>query len=292
MARIAVAGSLNLDLVVRVPRIPLPGETLLGHSFQMVPGGKGANQANAAARLCVAPHEVVMIGHLGDDSFGDSLLAQRREAGVDSSGIERLPDSSSGTATILVDDLGQNSIVVTSGANAIWDEASIVRAAERLAGASIVLLQLEIPLDIVVRLAAVAHGAGAFVILDPAPAQQLPAELLAHIDLFTPNESELWCVAGRVPESKILHKRGAAGSSWDGVDVPAIEVTPVDTTAAGDTYNAALAVALLEGRPKLEAMRFASIAAGISVKRPGAQPSAPSRAEVNTLDIPVPRTDA
>jgi ribokinase len=272
---LAVVGSLNFDLVLRCPRLPHPGETLLASDFTTVPGGKGANQAYAAARLTTTP--VRMIGNVGRDAFGQQLIANLASANVDVSTVNILDGVSTGLAFITVDSNGQNSIVVAPGANLHWPDAF---PASLLAEATHVLFQLEIPLPVVSRLASLAKSAGAFTILDPAPAQALPPSLLDVIDLITPNESEA-AALGPLPEHKALYKLGPRGSRYQHFRVPAIPVQAVDTTAAGDVYNAALAVALNEKQPWPAAMRFASAAAGLSVTRPGAQSSAPTRAEVD-----------
>lgn len=272
---LVVVGSLNLDLVLRCPRLPHPGETLLATDFTTVPGGKGANQAYAAARLTTSP--VRMIGNVGHDAFGPSLITSLSSVGVDVSAVNILDGIPTGLASITVDSEGQNAIVVAPGANWHWPEAF---PSSIFNGATHVLFQLEIPLPVVTRLATLAKSSGAFTILDPAPAQPLPADLLAVIDLSTPNESEA-AALGPLPEHQALYKLGPLGSRYQQWQVPAIPVQAVDTTAAGDVYNAALAVALDENQPWPAAMRFASVAAGLSVTRPGAQSSAPTRAEVD-----------
>jgi ribokinase len=296
---IAVAGSLNMDFVATVPRLPAPGETLTGSAFQTVPGGKGANQANAAGRL---GGNVWMAGRTGSDVFGAQLRASLSASGVDVSEV-RDAATTTGVALIEVEASGQNSIVVIPGANAAFSPADAAALEAKLAQSAFLLLQLETPLATVLRLASLASGR---VLLDPAPAQPLPAELLRHVAVLTPNESEARILLGQVPgpvdpadapalarrlrelgPSVVVLKLGANGCYALGPDLDlhtvAFPVAPVDTTAAGDTFNAALAVALAENRPWPEALRFANAAAALSVTRLGAQSSAPDRAEVLAL---------
>jgi ribokinase len=277
-----VVGSLNMDLVVRCGRIPAPGETVLGSGFEMVPGGKGGNQANAAARL--SQQGVAMIGRVGRDVFGARLKENLRVAGVDVSGVLEVEGAATGVATITVDEGGENSIVVAGGANFVWDLGELEGLRPRFRGVRFALFQLETPLAVVGRLLRMAKEEGVSTILDPAPAQVLPRELLEAVDLLTPNETEAR-VLGDVGAGKVLLKLGAKGSRFGAIEVPAIAVEAVDTTAAGDTYNAGLAVGLSEGMGMERAMRFASVAAGISVTRMGAQTSAPSRAEVDAYGL-------
>ncbi|MFI6411190.1 ribokinase [Streptomyces sp. NPDC050585] len=293
-ARITVLGSTNMDLVAYVPRAPRLGETVTGREFRTVPGGKGANQAVAAAR---AGARVSMIGAVGSDDFGTRLRHALDESGVDTS-LLRTADGPSGTAHIVVDDEGSNAIVVVPGANASvtgitpHDEA-------RIAASDALLLQLELPLDAVRAGAQAARRHGVRTVLTPAPAQPLPRELLALVDLLVPNEHEAATLAGvadpraaaeellrDVPE--VVVTLGAAGCLYvargaDPVTVPARRVRAVDTTAAGDTFTGALAVALGEGRPVPDALAWASAAASLSVGRAGASSSMPHRAEIDAL---------
>ncbi len=273
-----MVGSLNLDLVVRCERIPAVGETVEGGAFQMLPGGKGANQAYAAARLSRGGG-VAMIGKVGDDAFGVTLKGNLESVGVDVSGVVVERGVATGVAMIEVDATGQNSIVVAGGANQQWQPRDVDALADVLDEAALVLFQLETPLWVVERFARLAKQAGAVTILDPAPARELPAEVLMWMDYVTPNETEAWVVSG----DKVIEKLGARGSRYRDVVVPAIAVEAVDTTAAGDTYNAGLAVGLSEGMGIVEAMRFATVAAGLSVTKVGAQSSAPSRDEVDEV---------
>lgn len=267
-----------MDLVVRCARIPAPGETVLGNGFQTLPGGKGANQAYAAARLSRGP--VAMVGKVGADAFGEALRGNLERVGVDVSGVSTVAGEATGVATITVDAGGQNSIVVASGANFCWRMEELEDLRPVFEGAGFVLFQLETPLEVVMRLAAMAKEAGAMTILDPAPARELPRAVWEVVDLVTPNETEAEQILD-APAEKVLLKLGARGSRFGDIEVAAIAVEAVDTTAAGDTYNAALAVGLSEGMAMGEAMRFASVAAGLSVTRVGAQSSAPTRDEVD-----------
>jgi ribokinase len=294
-----------MDFVVRVERLPSPGETTLGSNFQMIPGGKGANQACAAGRLAQgAP--VRMVGRVGQDPFADHLKASLVAAGVDVSAVHAIPTHPTGVALIWVERSGQNSIVVAAGANGEMTPASVASVRAAYAGAACALFQLETPLPAVETALAVARAAGARTILDPAPARPLPAELLSQVDILTPNESEACILLGRDPArvaltaaaelanalrglgvGAVILKLGDQGCFYSGPEgeyaAPAFPVTAVDTTAAGDTFNAGFAVALAEGMDIERALRFANAAAAISVTRLGAQASAPSRAEVDAL---------
>ncbi|MCX5125194.1 ribokinase [Streptomyces sp. NBC_00347] len=291
MTAIAVLGSTNMDLVAYVAKAPRLGETVTGRAFRTAPGGKGANQAVAAAR---SGGEVVMIGAVGADEFGVRLRSALAGAGVETAAL-RTVEGASGTAHITVDDEGGNSIIVIPGANALVTSLEPGDAA-RIGAADSLLLQLELPLEAVLAGALAARAQGVRTILTPAPAQPLPAELLAATDLLVPNEHEAAALTGLtdvhlaaaallqdVPE--VVVTLGAAGVLYaarghEPLAVPAPPVRAVDTTAAGDTFVGALAVALGEGRPMPEALRWASAAAALSVQRPGAQDSMPTRAEV------------
>lgn len=304
MASIVVVGSLNMDFVFSVERLPLPGETILGRDFRTVPGGKGANQAFAAARLVRDGIAVRMIGRVGADSFGAALKANL--VGVDVSPVLETVSVATGVACIHVDEAGQNSITVAPGANALLSESDIRSERWAFEGARCVLLQLEIPLETVEAALRQGREAGAVCILDPAPARPLPKEILELVDIATPNENEACVLAGVEPSRlsvadasaighKILElgvgavivKLGDQGSVYcrSGVTIasPPFPVQAVDSTAAGDTFNAALAVALAEGAGEEDALRFANAAAAISVTRIGAQTSAPDRAEVDAM---------
>ncbi|OEJ96672.1 ribokinase [Streptomyces thermolilacinus] len=292
--RITVLGSTNMDLVAYVPRAPRLGETVTGHDFRTVPGGKGANQAVAAAR---AGAHVSMIGAVGSDDFGPRLRAALADSGVDTS-LVRTADGPSGTAHIVVDDDGANAIVVVPGANASVTGVTPEDEA-RIAASDALLLQLELPLDAVLAGAEAARRHGVRTVLTPSPAQPLPHELLALIDVLVPNEHEASGLAGvadpraaaeellrDVPE--VVVTLGAAGSLYVArgarpVTVPARRVRAVDTTAAGDTFTGALAVALGEGRAVPDALAWASAAAALSVGRAGASSSMPYRAEIDAF---------
>ncbi len=301
MKRVLVVGSSNTDMIIRVPRIPRPGETILGGEFTMAGGGKGANQAVAAAR---AGGRVTLVARVGDDIFGERALAGFRADGIDTRFVLRTPGAASGVALIDVDDRGENSISVASGANALLSAADVESAAEAFAAADIVLVQLESPIETVEAAVRKAGEKGVPVILNPAPARPLDEDLLSLVSVLTPNESEAELLSGIAVRdadgvrraAARLRARGAArvvvtlgergvyasAPEFEG-PVPAFKVDAVDTTAAGDVFNGALAVALAEKLPLSEALRFAQAAAAISVTRPGAQPSAPTRPEINKL---------
>jgi ribokinase len=303
---LVVAGSLNMDFVVSVERLPAPGETVLGGDFRMIPGGKGANQACAAGKLGAASVAVRMIGRVGYDLFADHLKASLAAAGVDVSAVHAARSQPTGVALIWVDRAGQNSIVVAAGANSELAAADIQAMRPVFRGARIALFQLETPLPTVAAGLALARAEGAATMLDPAPAQPLTPELLEQVDILTPNESEALLLlgrpAGRVTPAdapalaaalrgrgprEVVLKLGDQGCFYSGPDgerhVRAFPAEARDTTAAGDTFNAALGVALCEQAAIADALRFANAAAAISVTRPGAQASVPSRAEVEEL---------
>ncbi|MFJ2772701.1 ribokinase [Streptomyces sp. NPDC087300] len=290
---IAVLGSANMDLVAYVAKAPQRGETVTGREFRTVPGGKGANQAVAAAR---AGATVSMIGAVGTDAYGAQLRAALEHSGVDTD-LLRTVEAATGTAHIVVDDDGGNSIVVIPGANgtltalAPGDEGLI-------ASADTLLLQLEVPVEAVLAAAQAARRHGVRTVLTPAPARPLPPELLAAIDLLLPNEHEAAALTGiaddpraaagallsQVPEVVItLGSRGSlyAARGAEPVMVPARRVTAVDTTGAGDTFAGTLAVALAEGNSVTDALGWASSAAALSVQRTGASASMPYRTEID-----------
>jgi ribokinase len=291
-ARIAVLGSANMDLVVSVPRAPERGETVSGTAFRTLPGGKGANQALAAQR---AGGHVRFLGAVGDDSHGVRIRELLTADGIDVSGLATV-DEATGTAHIVVDDAGENSIVVVPGANATLQSLTDQHR-EAIASAEVLLLQLELPLGIVVEAAAFARAHGVRAILTPAPAIALPAGLFADIALLVPNQHEAAILAG-VPDpdaaGRALNTRGcdvlvtlgAAGSRYYAADsapvsVPAFRVPAVDTTAAGDSFVGAFAVASAEGGDVRAAVRFASAAAALTVGQVGASASIPRRADID-----------
>lgn len=273
-----------MDFVVKVDHLPAPGETVLGGNFTMIPGGKGANQACAAGRLAGPGVSARMVGRVGYDVFADHLKASLSAANVDVSYVHATRAQPTGVALIWVDRNGQNSIVVASGANHVFAAADIEGLRGAFRGAAFALFQLETPIPAVAAALRLAREEGARTILDPAPAQPLTRELLELVDILTPNETEAEVVGSAGPKA-IIYKLGARGCRYkDGstsIEWPGYKVEAVDTTAAGDTFNGALAVALAEGRPIPEALRFANAAAAISVTRLGAQASIPSRREVD-----------
>lgn len=291
--KILVVGSINMDLVVQSPHLPRPGETVLGGAFGTFPGGKGANQAVAAARL---GGDVAMLGRVGQDDFGKSMLATLAQDRVGVQAIGQDADAATGVALITVDAAGENTIVVASGANMRITPEEIDANESLFAGVDLLVLQLEVPLPAVRRAVELARRHGVRVILNPAPAQVLDAELLAGVDFLMPNEGELLRLSGesqpdaavrRIRESGVktllvtLGDHGALLVEEGGqASIPAFKVKAVDTTAAGDSFVGAFAVALAEGKPVRDACVWASAAAAISVTRPGAQPSLPARQEV------------
>ena len=302
---IVVVGSLNADLVVRTPRFPAPGETTTGTDFAVYPGGKGANQAVAAARLGAC---VVMVGRVGRDDHGRLLRRSLTAAGVDAEPVTDDEDAATGVAVITIDASGQNQIVLAPGANARLRPEDVEGRRSVIEGAAVVLLQFEVPLETVEAAARIAHGAGVAVVLDPAPARPEALALLPLASFVTPNETELRILAAApagptTPEEAallarsllergarcVIAKLGRAGAiavSGDGEWTwPGHSVQAVDTTAAGDAWNGAFAVALAEGRALQDAGAFATAAAAISVTRPGAQPSMATRDEVERFRI-------
>jgi len=295
--RIVVVGSSNTDLVVTLPALPKPGETLLGGDLLTAQGGKGANQAVAAARLGAA---VTLVGCVGDDDFGATSLAQYAREGMDTSRIRVVAGAPSGVALIFVGATGENMIAVAPGANLSLTTADIEAAAPVIQAADVLLLQLETPLATVLSAARLAHAAGVKVILNPAPAQPLAASLLALVDVLTPNEREALLVSGlpadAAPAAAAAHLQslgvktvvvtlGAAGAlvkdaAHPAFTVPSFRVPAVDTVAAGDAFNGGLAVALAQDQPLAAAVRFANAVAALAVTRPGAQSSLPSAQEV------------
>lgn len=301
MVKYCVFGSVNMDMVTRVRVFPKPGETVEGLSFATFPGGKGANQAVALGRLGA---DVQMVGRIGDDVFGSQYLKVFASEGVFASSLETMGERSTGTASIEVNDRGENHIVIVPGANGLVDADFTAKNHAAIEGSDFLLLQLEIPLESVLLSARIAKSAGRTIILDPAPAQKLSSELLALCSYATPNETEAAMLTGedsgseegirRAGESLLragvgnaIVKAGERGAylvqPGRFVHVPGFRVRAVDTTAAGDSFNAGLAFALGEGREIVDAIRFANAVAALSTTREGAQAAMPTRAEVGAF---------
>ena len=293
---IVVLGSTNTDMVISGAKIPVPGETVCGGSFMMNPGGKGANQAVAVARLSARRRQCVFIAKVGDDLFGRDTARRLKAEGIDARLIVD-KTAASGTALILVDRKGQNCISVALGANGTLSPKDVAPFASDIERADAPLLQLETPLETVLWAARTAHAKGVHVILNPAPAAKLPRELYACLDWITPNETEAELLTGvKVADlasaqaaERVLKRRGVAhvaitlgakGCYAAGRIHPCVKVKAVDTVAAGDTFNGAFVVALAEGKGVDEAIAFAQAAAARAVTRPGAQSSVPFRREV------------
>lgn len=296
MTDIIVIGSLNADLVVRAPRFPAPGETIQGEDLAIIPGGKGANQAVAAARLGA---NVAMIGRVGADSFGISLIENLKQNHVDATRVVRDASAATGTAVIVVDSHGQNSIVLSPGANAKIKPADVEPAS--FLDPSLLLLQLEIPTETVLRAARLAKKSGLRILLNPAPAKQLPDELIKLADFIIPNETELSLLTKQaVSDMKsaeaaarslvtreaqtVIVTLGANGAlivNKDGAKrIPSFKVKAVDTTAAGDAFIGGLAIALLGSQSLEDAVQYASACGALAVMKFGAQPSLPTADEV------------
>ena len=299
MSSIVVVGSLNMDLVALAPHLPLAGETLIGSKYWDAPGGKGGNQAYGAAKLGA---DVSMFGCVGNDNYGTRMRANLESVGCDTRGLKSL-DGSSGVALISLSETGQNSIIVVSGANDRYTPADVRADRPLMEGAKLVLLQLENPYETVTAAAQIGRQLGARVVLDPAPAPaSLPKELLQAIDVITPNETEAARLAGSAATTLSLEEAGAIARKLQSMGpktvimklgaqgclllehdvatpVSAPKVNAVDTTAAGDEFNGAFAVAISEGAALVDACRFAAHAAALSVTRLGSQASMPSRQE-------------
>ena len=293
MKKILVIGSSNTDMTVKSSHLPAPGETVMGDRFVMGPGGKGANQAVAAARL---GGDVTFICKVGRDVFGEKAIEGYRKDNIDTQHI-MLSDLPSGVALILVDGGGENSISVAPGANGDLTPADIESKADIIRSADILILQLEIPVESVEKAVSIAKEAGVYVILNPAPAKRLPEELLENVSLLTPNQSELEILTGIKGDVRAgldalvergvgeviltLGSRGSMVYSGDEpVLIPALKVDAVDTTAAGDTFCGALAVAISEGKSLTDAARFATCASALTVQKMGAQVSIPYRKDM------------
>ena len=300
MKKCAVIGSINMDMVTSVDCFPKPGETRMGKSFATVPGGKGANQAIALGRLGMP---TAMAGKVGDDLFGKQYLAHFENTGVDASAVFVSETAGTGTASIEVNNEGENHIIVVAGANGECDEAWMERVLEQLKDYDIFLLQLEIPLPTVFQCIRRLRSMGKFIVLDPAPAAPIPDDVLSCVDAITPNETELRAVTAVLPESAdtqarirhlldlnvgmVVHKCGAGGAyigTREGIEhVPGFRVKAVDTTAAGDTFNAGFAAGLAMDLGVREAVRLGNGAAALAVTAFGAQDGMPSMAQVRAF---------
>jgi ribokinase len=299
--KVVIVGSSNTDLVIQSPRFPKPGESVIGGVFAQFQGGKGANQAVAAAR---AGAQVTFIGRVGQDDFGRIALERLQAENINTDHVENDEQLASGVALIIVDASGENEIVVAAGANMALSPEQINHAVDIIAAADVVVTQLEIPLESVLHLAELTKKLGKTLILNPAPASPVPETLLPLIDVITPNMGELEVISGIVIESLNDVERAAQDFLRKGVTMvvvtqgkqgcltftldnqwitPALPIEPVDTVGAGDCFTGTLAVALARGLTPVDAIRYASIAAGISVTRLGAQPSMPYRHEVDTI---------
>jgi len=296
MKKVLVVGSINMDMVVRVSHTPLPGETVLGGDFETFPGGKGANQAVAAARMGA---EVTMVGRVGNDDFGNTLIQGLVEDDIKTTHVIKDAETPSGVAMIAVAADGENIIVVASGANHKVSVEDVNRARDLMREADILLIQLECPLEVVAAAVELADAYDLPVVVNPAPAQKLSKALLSQVDYLTPNEGELSTLTGETNIDKsiqIIRKWGVKhlvvtlghnGTRVVSADMdqhlPAYSVTAVDTTAAGDAFNGALAVALAEGKPLLDAVKLGMAAGALSVTKRGAQPSLPTREAVESF---------
>lgn len=297
--RIAVVGSCNVDLIVRTPRMPRPGETLTGSDFQTCHGGKGANQAVMAARLGAS---VAMVGKVGNDLHGQQMRDNFRVRGIDTRHVLTDPVLPSGVAVILVDEGAHNCIVVVPGANGALTPADIRQASASIAASSVLLCQLEVPLETTTEALRIARAAGVRTLLNPAPARSLPPEVFDLADIVVLNETELELFSGTSVSGKnveptvrrvfggrsvLVLTRGEQGAvvidNHAATTIPAFAVKAVDTTGAGDAFVGSLAVFLTEGNSFAVAVRQASAAAALSVTRPGTQPSFPTRAEVESF---------
>lgn len=297
MKKLTVLGSINADHVISVPYFAKPGETLTGHSYHIAYGGKGANQAVAAARLGA---KVSFIGCIGDDDIGQAMKTEFEKDGINTRPIKSIANEMTGIAMIQVAESGENSIVISAGANGHLDETVVAEFKSEIAQADYLLMQLETPLPAIIQAAKIAKENNTQVVLNPAPARELPDELLSLLDMITPNETEAEILTGvKVVDevsakqaAQVFHQKGIqkvlitlgskgvfVSENGQGEIVAGFRVNAVDTTAAGDTFNGGLVTAMLEDKPLDEAIRFAHAAAAISVTRKGAQPSIPTRQE-------------
>ena len=298
---ILVFGSIHMDLTTYVPKLPRPGETLRGSSFITVPGGKGCNQAVACARLGASTY---MIGRVGKDAFGPEVTAIIQNEGVDLSQVIVDPDNGTGLAVISVDEHAENSIIIISGANFAMDNRDVERAKSLMSKANVLMLQLETSLEPTFEVARAASQKGLKVILDPAPAYPIPVDVFPFLDFITPNETETETLVGFKPASQedaaraasalkargvrtAIIKMGAQGAYYDSPEgsgfVAAFKVNAIDTVAAGDAFNAGLAVAISEGKSVAEAVLWGTAAGAIATTRKGAVPSMPHRDEMEKL---------
>ncbi|MDY0927658.1 ribokinase [Pantoea trifolii] len=300
-AKLAVLGSINADHILNLAHFPRPGETVIGKKYQIAFGGKGANQAVAAGR---AGADIAFIACVGADDIGERIRQQLQQDRIDTAPVETVADESTGVAMIFVNGEGENNIGIYSGANAALTPARVAQHQQVIADADALLMQLESPLESVLAAAKIARAQQTQVILNPAPAIALSDELLALIDIITPNETEAEILTGIAVKSDedaaraaaALHAKGIdtvlitlgrrgvwLSEQGNGVRIPGFSVQAIDTIAAGDTFNGAFITARLEGVPMHDAVRFAHAAAAIAVTRPGAQPSVPWRTEIDAF---------
>lgn len=300
-AKLAVLGSINADHILNLAHFPRPGETVIGKQYQIAFGGKGANQAVAAGR---AGADIAFIACVGADDIGERIRQQLQQDRIDTAPVETVADESTGVAMIFVNGEGENNIGIYSGANAALTPARVAQHQQVIADADALLMQLESPLESVLAAARIARAQQTQVILNPAPATALSDELLALIDIITPNETEAEILTGIAVKSDedaaraaaALHAKGIAtvlitlgrrgvwlSEQGNGVRIPGFSVQAIDTIAAGDTFNGAFITARLEGVAMHDAVRFAHAAAAIAVTRPGAQPSVPWRTEIDAF---------
>jgi len=299
--KIIVFGSINMDFIARTSRLPVPGETIIGYDFQNLPGGKGANQAVACARIGA---ETMMIGCIGSDIFGDNIITELKNSGVNVSLISRNNRVSTGVALITVNETGENNIIIIPGANGKVGETELMILEGALEKADILLLQLEIPVDIVLQAAILGKEKKVTVILDPAPAQKFPEELLRLVDIFTPNEIETASLVGFNIDSwdkasdaaHIFLKKGVRHSvikmgnrgtlltnqKFEQI-YPSVPVEAIDTVGTGDAFNGALAVALSEGKTINEAVQWGNAAGAFTATKKGTQTAMPSRSELTVM---------
>ncbi len=300
-ATLAVMGSINADHILNLSHFPRPGETVIGKAYQIAFGGKGANQAVAAGR---AGADIAFIACVGGDDTGERICEQLQRDNIDIAPVEAIPSEATGVAMIFVNGEGENNIGIYAGANAALTPEYVRRHQQVIADAAALLMQLESPLDSVLAAAQIARQHGTQVILNPAPATRLTDELLAQIDIITPNETEaeiltgiaVTCDAEAAQAAQVLHAKGIRtvlitlgrrgvwlSEEGNGQRIPGFSVQAVDTIAAGDTFNGAFITARLEGMAMHDAVRFAHAAAAIAVTRPGAQPAVPWRHEIDAF---------